>query len=185
METGRNDLIFAFANTTSYPGYGYFIEQNFTTWPERWGSAGGAASHDSKMHGCYNGIGLWFVEGIAGIRVHFSEVYPVTIRAGVDAGDISAAQGQRVALHGLAKSAWAATATGFVHNITMPQNGVAKVLIPLGASGASGVTESGTAVAGANGVTVLGGTETINRVEYVALEVRGGSYSFRSDWIKS
>ena len=44
------------------------------------------------MHGCYNAIGVWFVEGVAGIRVHASETPPLTIRAGVDAGDITSAQ---------------------------------------------------------------------------------------------
>lgn len=91
MEAGRNDLVFTYANQTTFPSYGYFLAQGYTTWPESWQAGHGV----SKMHGCYNGIGLWFVEGVAGIRVHISDEYPVTIRAGVDAG------GSHMHAHGL------------------------------------------------------------------------------------
>ena len=85
----------------TYPGYGYFLSQGYTTWPENWNttvihSHRGPVIPNSKMHGCYNGIGLWFVEGIAGIRVHASESPPLTISAGVDAGDLTWARGHRV-----------------------------------------------------------------------------------------
>ena len=56
MESGRNDLIFTYANQTTFPSYGYFLQKGYTTWPEQWNVASG----DSLMHGCYNGIGLWF-----------------------------------------------------------------------------------------------------------------------------
>lgn len=97
----------------------------------------------------YNGIGLWFVEGVAGIRVHFSEEYHLTIRAGVDAGDITDAQGKRAALHGIATSAWTVTARGFDHKVTVPGNGVAKVLIPSN-NGAAGVNEGAHGALGAS-----------------------------------
>ena len=58
MEAGRNDLIFTWANKTDYPSYGYFLELGYTTWPEQWNVKSGS----SLMHGCYNAIGVWFVE---------------------------------------------------------------------------------------------------------------------------
>jgi alpha-L-rhamnosidase len=149
MESGRNDLIFAYANKTDFPSYGYFLGLNYTTWPEQWDVKSG----DSLMHGCFNGIGLWFIEGVAGIRVHASEDPPLTIRAGVDAGDISWASGHRAALHGKAVSSWALGAHGFEHNVTIPGNARAKILIPCD-TGVTGVTESGKRVSTAKGVTV-------------------------------
>ena len=128
---------------------------------------------------------MWFVEGVAGIRVHFSEEYRLTIRAGVDAGDITDAQGKRAALHGIATSAWTVTARGFDHKVTVPGNGVAKVLIPTN-NGAAGVNEGNQPVASAKGVpgvTVLG-VETINKIQYLAMEVLAGSYHFTSAWTK-
>ena len=32
----RNDLLLQIATVTTYPGYGYHIEQGCTTWPETW-----------------------------------------------------------------------------------------------------------------------------------------------------
>ena len=40
--------MFAFANQTTFPSYGYFLELGYTTWPERWDVKSG----DSLMHGC-------------------------------------------------------------------------------------------------------------------------------------
>eukprot|EP00035_Acanthoeca_spectabilis_P003991 m.97489 g.97489 ORF g.97489 m.97489 type:complete len:949 (+) comp12401_c0_seq2:373-3219(+) len=176
MEAGRNDLIFTYANKTDFPSYGHFLALGYTTWPEQWDVANG----QSLMHGCYNAIGLWFVEGVAGIRVHASEYPSLTIRAGVDAGDITWARGQRLALHGMAFSSWTLSSHRFSHNITVPAGGVAKVLIP-SANGATGVTEGGVAVGSAVGVTVLGVT-TVNKLNYLALQVLAGTYSFASTW---
>eukprot|EP01043_Picozoa_sp_COSAG02_P030428 COSAG02_NODE_1942_length_10310_cov_15.313877_3_plen_166_part_00 len=132
----------------------------------------------------------------AGIRVQASEDPPLTIRAGVDAGDITSAQGERAALHGQASSSWAILdeagvqqngGAGLVHNVSIPGNSVAKVLIPTNdaSSTSGGVSESGKALDGGAvaGVTVLGREER-NGVSYVALRVLSGSYSFGSAWTR-
>ena len=180
MESGRNDLIFAYANKTDFPSYGYFLGLNYTTWPEQWDVKTG----DSLMHGCYNAIGVWFIEGVAGIRVHASEEPPLTIRAGVDAGDIAHARGHRAALHGVVSSSWELSADAFMHNVTVPAGGVAKVMVP-SANGAAGVTEGGKAIAsgGVTGVTVVG-EEIVNNISYVSLHVAAGAYRFASTWTR-
>ena len=89
---------------------------------------------------------------MAGIRVHASESPPLTIRAGVDAGDISWARGQRKALHGTASSSWQLSGSQFKHQISIPPSGVAKVLIPSKSGAAGAVTEGGKPVASATGV---------------------------------
>ena len=35
MESGRNDLAFLIANQTTFPSYGHFLAQGYTTWPEQ------------------------------------------------------------------------------------------------------------------------------------------------------
>jgi hypothetical protein len=61
----------------------------------------------SKMHGCYNAIGLWFIEGVAGITVNASDTtFPIHIRAGIESGDLTWAKGARSALYGKAESSW-------------------------------------------------------------------------------
>ena len=96
---GRNDLVFTLANSSSYPGYGHFLQRGFTTWPETWDVVHRHGHGASLIHGCFNSIGLWFLQGVAGIVVDFvaSPTVPITIRAGVDSGVSSATATGRAA----------------------------------------------------------------------------------------
>lgn len=62
--------------------------------PEDWNTSQ-ENGYLSKMHGCYNGIGLWFIEGLAGIVVDASKSPPLSFRAAVEAGDITWVSGAR------------------------------------------------------------------------------------------
>lgn len=185
-EHGRNDLLFLMANQTTFPSYGYFLEQGFTTWPESWDAEGGVNSAVSKMHGCYNAIGLWFLQGIAGITVDATSTqYPVTVRAGVDSGDISSATGSRFALRGLATSSWSsASRAAFIHNVTLPGNlPTAKVMVPTRDPDGADVMEAGKPVTcgGVSGVVPIG-LESVNGISYLAMSVGSGSFHFTSSW---
>jgi len=46
-----------------YPGYGYFLQQGYNTWPELWDP-----TCTSKSHTCFTGISLWHTSVLAGIR---------------------------------------------------------------------------------------------------------------------
>ena len=70
-------------------------------------------------------------------------------------------------------------ASGFVHNVTVPGNAVASVLIPSPSD--AGVTESGMELRSAEGVTVVG-AQTVNRIRYTKLSVVAGVYRFASSW---
>ena len=194
-EGGRNDLMWGITSKTTFPSYGYFLAQNYTTWPERWNVKPCCGDTVSKMHGCYNAVGMWFVQGLAGIDVDFSrqDGYAIVVRAGVDAivvgggggeegeeGEeaLTWASGTRAAPQGSVYSAWsAAPGARFYHNVTVPGNSAAKVLIP-GASAAD-VLEDGKPLPA--DVKVLG-METVNGVEYVALGVGAGDFAFSSSW---
>lgn len=45
-----------------YPGYLHMIANSATTTWEEWGG------HRSHIHNCYNGVGIWFYQALAGIR---------------------------------------------------------------------------------------------------------------------
>ena len=98
------------------------------------------------------------------------------------------AKGQRAALRGRASSSWKLLPKAFVHNVTIPVGGVAKVMVPCTEPHCEeGITESGKPVkggAGVEGVTVLG-VETVNKINYAVLNVVAGSYSFQSGWSRS
>lgn len=178
-EMGRNDLVFTYANQTTYPSYGYFLEQGFTTWPESWDAGKGV----SKMHGCYNAIGLWFLQGVAGITVDMSDAqFPIRLRAGVDTGDVAWARASRAVPHGAVRSSWLVHSGGFAHNVTVPGNAEARVQIP--ALALADVLEGGRAAAAAPGVSVIG-MDSVNGASYVALKVGSGEYRFASSWTRS
>ncbi len=46
-----------------YPGYAYFLDQGFNTWPELW-----ATDCSSKVHSCYIGVSSFFIRALAGIQ---------------------------------------------------------------------------------------------------------------------
>ena len=71
------------------------LPKGYTSWPEDWNTSQETNGFLSKMHGCYNGIGLWFIEGLAGIAVDASADPPLSFRAAVEAGDITWASGAR------------------------------------------------------------------------------------------
>lgn len=51
-----------------YPGYLNMINQGATTTWESWDCGRPGKEDRSRVHNCYNGIGLWFYQAVAGIR---------------------------------------------------------------------------------------------------------------------
>ena len=62
------DLMATILRQPDYPGYLYMIDKGATTTWESWGC--GLPEHEdrSRVHNCYNGIGIWFYQALAGIR---------------------------------------------------------------------------------------------------------------------
>ena len=59
---GRNDLVFTMFIQTSYPGWGYMLEQGATTLWEQWNGIW------SNIHSCFTSPDNWFYQGLAGIQ---------------------------------------------------------------------------------------------------------------------
>ncbi len=57
-----NDLMYSMLKKKGYPGYMYMIDNGATTTWEHWNG------ERSRIHNCYNGIGSWFYQALAGIR---------------------------------------------------------------------------------------------------------------------
>ncbi|MDR1745928.1 MAG: glycoside hydrolase family 78 protein [Tannerella sp.] len=62
---------------TTYPSYGYFIENNCNVFPETWEIA---HSNCAQTHTSYAGISAWFVKGLAGIEPAEAGYKTVNIR---------------------------------------------------------------------------------------------------------
>lgn len=144
-----NDLVFAYLNQTTYPGYGFFIGKGLDTWPELWSADG-----DSMIHGCFTGIGEWFVRGIAGIRPdpaapgmkHFL-LKPAVV------GDVVWAKGTYESAYGRIVCHWAVESGRLVVRVKIPANTTATVYIP--AKDVSAVTEGGQPAEKAAGVAFV------------------------------
>ena len=64
----QTDLMATILRQPDYPGYLYMIENGaITTW-ESWDCGRPGKEDRSRVHNCYNGIGIWFYQALAGIR---------------------------------------------------------------------------------------------------------------------
>ena len=126
----RNDLLLQVATVTTYPGYGYHIEQGCTTWPETWDCAP-VAGGTSRMHSTHNGFGLWFYQGLLGIRP--DPAHPgfgaFTVRPGFKSG-LAWARGAIYTPHGPVNVSWSVGGNSTVLNLSVPVNSRARVWLP-------------------------------------------------------
>jgi alpha-L-rhamnosidase len=60
-KAGEAQVMYDMLKQRSFPGYLYMIENNATTTWEHWNA------RRSRIHNCYNGIGSWFYQALAGI----------------------------------------------------------------------------------------------------------------------
>ena len=175
-ESGRNDMLFRITNQRTFPSYGYFLSQGYTSWPENWNVESCCKDTVSKMHGCYNAIGLWFIEGIAGINVDFRRSRFLQIRAGINAGDLTSAFAVRHLPQGIVSSSWLLSeGCQFSHNVSFPPNTIATVQIP--AHDASEIRLGGKSLPSSVSV---GGNVVIDGQQYVELFVGSGKFEFTS-----
>ena len=166
----RADLLHRCLVRTEYPGYGHFIEEGATTWPEFWD----LHNHDSHIHTCYTGISGYLTKAIGGIRPdpeHYGMkqfiIKPMLV------GDLTHANTTSGSLYGSIVSNWSRAGTTGTFEIEVPPNTTAKVFIP--AESAESVKESDTPAAGAAGVTSLG-----QQGEFQVFTVPSGHYRFQS-----
>ena len=62
------DLMATILRQPDYPGYLDMINQGATTTWESWDCGRPGKEDRSRVHNCYNGIGIWFYQALAGIR---------------------------------------------------------------------------------------------------------------------
>jgi alpha-L-rhamnosidase len=166
-EQDRSDLIHTLATQTTFPGYGFFITNGYVTWPELWQEC------NSVMHGCLNGIGGWFVRGLAGIRTDpASPGYKKFIIKPAVSDDLEWVNAYHDSPYGRIVCNWRKQDEVLVMEITVPANTSATVYVP--ASDASRVTEEG--MQSADGMTFLG-----QKKGYVIYQVGSGDYHYIVD----
>jgi alpha-L-rhamnosidase len=162
-------LASAILNKTVFPGYGYFIAQGETTWPEDW-----KIDVPSKIHTCYTGIAGWLTKGLCGIQPDENNVgYKHFIVKPFIVAEVDFAEASTGSPYGEIFSRWERKNNKIIQSVTVPPNTSARVYIPT--SQPEEITENGKKLNVSEGVTYKG-------VEngYAVVEVTSGKYKFAS-----
>ena len=165
----RNDILFMALSKNTEPGYGFFLSNGETTWPEFWDN-----KCPSRIHTCYTGIAAWMIKGLAGIREDPEHPgYQSLVIKPSPVGDLTFAEASVESLYGAISSRWEKQGGLIRMNVEIPVNSAATVYVP--ATDVRNVTESGVATSRTAGVTFL-------KMEgrYAVFQVQSGSYRFES-----
>ena len=166
MAADRNDLVHTIAAQETFPGWGYMLANGATTTWEHWDAK------RSHIHNCYNGIGVWFYRGLAGIRPddaapgfkHFI-LRPALLNG------LTWVKARQDTVHGPIESAWRIEDGRFLWDLAIPANTTATVMVP--ADDAKTVMESKDPAAQAEGLRFV-------RTDgpYAVFEAVAGRYAF-------
>lgn len=174
-ENGRTDLAYKLATSTTYPSWGYMVENGATTIWELFNGNTAAPDMNSYNHVMMLGdLLIWYYENLAGIKSSvdqpgFKQI--IMKPEMIDGLDFVNASCQSV--YGEIKSEWKKESKSFSWNITIPANTSAIVSVP--ARSQNVVTESGEKILSTEGVKFL-------RMEgsRAVFEIGSGKYSFKS-----
>ncbi|MDR3269607.1 MAG: glycoside hydrolase family 78 protein [Tannerella sp.] len=120
------DITAMILNRTEQPGYGYFVTQGETTWPEYW-----EIDVQSRIHTCYTGIAGWFVKGLCGIRPDPGKPgYKSFIIRPQIVKECDWAEASVESPYGTIKSRWERKGNNVALTVTIPPNSSATVFLP-------------------------------------------------------
>ncbi len=125
VKNGQAEWMYQMLKKRDYPGYLYMLDNGATTTWEHWN---GERSH---IHNCYNGIGAWFYQALAGIMPDESQpgYKHIWIKPQV-VNDISWVQASKDTPYGLLKVRWEKKEASFVLDVQIPVGSSASVSLP-------------------------------------------------------
>jgi hypothetical protein len=176
-DAGRSDVVYRMLQRDDPPGYAYMLKLGFKTLSETWNGPGSSMNHCMFGH-----AREWFQKSILGIQqgpgsVGFQQILLIP----EPVGDVTSAAGHYDSAYGRIESSWRIDAGVFEWQVSVPPNTSAILQIP--AQRVEDVTESGTAVAQAAGVKVVGMQQPAKEdtgFPRAILEVGSGQYRLRS-----
>ncbi|MGB0744000.1 MAG: family 78 glycoside hydrolase catalytic domain [Opitutales bacterium] len=127
---GRDDLIYLFASKRTQPSWGYMIANGATATWEHW-----SGNKGTRIHNCFNSIGSWFIQGIAGIQPDPEHpgfknaiIRPAFLK------ELSYAKGSHDSVYGTIRSEWKREGGSIALKLVIPANSTASVHLPLAES---------------------------------------------------
>lgn len=129
-ENGRADLAYTLATSTSYPSWGYMVENGATTIWELWNGNTAAPNMNSYNHVMLLGdLIIWYYENLAGIKSKkpgFKEIQmnPIMVN------ELNYVNASYNSIHGPIVSRWKKNNKKFIWEIRIPPNTSAEVYFP-------------------------------------------------------
>ncbi len=172
---GRSDLVYTFATNTTYPSWGYMVEQGATTIWELWNGDTADPAMNSGNHVMLVGdLVLWLFEDLAGIKADPEQPgYQHIIMKPQPVGNVSFVKASHRSPYGLIESHWSRTDEDFLWDVTIPANTSATLYIPAASEGS--VAESGKTASRAAGLRFLRLKDGC-----AVYQAGSGRYAFRS-----
>jgi alpha-L-rhamnosidase len=172
---GRPDLAYKIATNTTYPSWGYMLENGATTIWELWNGNTADPAMNSGNHVMLLGdLVIWFYQNLAGIEASPERPgYDQLIMDPREIDGLSYVKASYHTVHGLVKSEWRKEADKFYWSVSIPANTSAVVHVPAKSPG--DVTEGKVNAGRSYGVKFLGMRN--NRAVY---KVESGDYEFTS-----
>jgi alpha-L-rhamnosidase len=172
---GRADLAYTIATNSTYPGWGYMIENGATTIWELWNGNKADPAMNSGNHVMLLGdLVVWLYEDVAGIESSRAKpAYQEIVMYPREIDSLKYVDASYNSVRGLVRSDWKKENGKFLWNITVPANSSAIVYVP--ASDRENVMEGGRRAVESPGVEFL-------RMENhrAVFRVSSGSYKFIS-----
>ncbi|KAF7299043.1 hypothetical protein MIND_00852600 [Mycena indigotica] len=160
---GHADLALAVAQQTTFPSWGFWMENGATSMWEHW--AINARSHDHYFLGTFDD---WFYKSVLGIQMTSTAFKTVTI-APLYTASIPSASGWLMTPFGNITVSYRTRGSSLTLDATIPVGVSAKVSFATGKT----LTEGGKDVTGVNDITTVPGSPT-------QLQVGSGTYTFVS-----
>ena len=126
-QNGETAFVYNMLKKRTYPGYLYMIDNGATLTWEEWDG------ERSQLHNCYNAIGSWFIQALAGITP--DEAQPgykhAFIRPQMVEG-ITWAKATKDTPYGLLEVSWKLDGNAFSMEVSVPVGSSATVVLPNG-----------------------------------------------------
>jgi alpha-L-rhamnosidase len=178
-DNGRADIAYRLLNNTTFPSWGYSIQQGATTIWERWDGWTGEGGFqtpamNSFNHYAFGSVGEWLYGSVAGIRTDPDHPgYSRILVEPMPGGGLTSARATLETPRGEVSSEWRAAGKDIVLEVEIPPNATAAVSIP--AASLTSVRESGGVAAEAPGVH-----DARFETGIAVFEVGSGTYRFES-----
>jgi alpha-L-rhamnosidase len=172
-DMGRSDLAYKLATNTTYPSWGYMLENGATTIWELWNGNTAHPRMNSQNHVMMLGdLLVWYYESLAGIKSEANGFQTIVMKPELING-LEHVDASHKSVHGIIASSWKRKKDTFEWEITIPVNAKAQVYIP--AKEVKSIREQGKPIAENKEIKVIG-----KENGRVLIELGSGTYRLLS-----